>query len=115
MISNSDILLSFFAKSTKQLESKSPLKTSNLKEFKFEEQADNKSDNIVVEKKTLRKSKINQSNVSREIEEEKKEDEEEKREEDREERRNKQKALEEAIRKDIEMRKMQKNGLNVIK
>ena len=41
---------------------------------------------------------------------------EEKKEEDtKEQRLNKQKALEEAIRKDIEKRKMQKNGQNAIK
>ena len=118
LISSSDILLSFFGKSTKQLGGNSPVRTSNTKDFNklTDDQIDNKNDNIVMDKKILKKSKINQSNVSNEIEEEKKEDEvEEKKEEERAERRNKQKAIEEAIRKEIEMRKMQKNGVNVAK
>lgn len=118
--------MSFFGKSTKQLGGNSPLRTSNLKDFNklTEDPIENKNDNIVTDKKILKKSKINQSNKSNEIEEEKKEDEveekkedeiEEKKEEEKAERRNKQKAIEEAIRKEIEMRKMQKNGLNVAK
>lgn len=104
--------MSFFAKSTKQLGS--PGRQPNHTEFKYNE---GQEEPILSDKKIYKKSKINKSNISHEIEEEKKEDEmEEKKEEDtKEQRLNKQKALEEAIRKDIEKRKMQKNGQNAIK
>ena len=112
LISNSDILLSFFAKSNKQLGAVSPqiLKGGNYGELRnsdFVEDANNLNNMQTSEKKINKKFTFNRSSYISNggIEEEKKEDDGY---DEKEQRLNKQKALEEAIRKDIERRKLQK-------
>ncbi len=110
LISNSDILLSFFAKSNKQLGTTSPriLKGNNeLKKSDFIDDANNLNSMQASEKKINKKLTFNKSLYisSAGIEEEKREDDGY---DEKEQRLKKQKALEEAIRKDLERRKLKK-------
>ena len=112
LISNSEILVSFFGKSVKQLGPSSPshlkILGSDLKksELKSDGNEENTNNLIILDKKNLKKNFLfNKSNISKEeIEEEKKEDDFD----EKEQRLNKQKAYNDAIRKDAERIKMQK-------